>query len=442
MTILNKINKIIKEKQHFLLSYSGGLDSTVLLHLMIKLREIKNIHLRAIHINHRLHKESTLWSNHCQEKCKKYNIPIIINNITIHQTKNNMESYYRNIRYQLIYKNILPQETLLTAHHLNDQCETFLLALKRGSGPTGLSCMPVYKKNGNITHMRPLLNISQDTIKKWAKKHQLKWIEDPSNSNIKYDRNFIRKKIIPILQKRWPFFIKNCSRSAKICNEQEQVIDLFLEPIVQKNTLFDNSLNITYLKKINKELRNIILRKWIIKNGVQQTPSYNGINRIYTDIINNNKTSTPKISFKKYEIKKYKNTIHLIQPIMPSMKHIILFWHDTSLPLSLPNQLGQIINNNTGMKIPYPKKSTLINIRFQANGTFYIDGYTYKIKLKNIWKMFNLPYWKRENIPLLFYDNILISALGVFVTRHSNLNFNKYWYLSWQNNITKNKNYI
>ncbi|WP_367673685.1 tRNA lysidine(34) synthetase TilS [Buchnera aphidicola] len=232
--MIEELKKILNEKKHFLLGYSGGLDSTVLLHLLLKLKKKINIYFRVIHINHQLNIDANSWSQHCKKECQKYNIPIIIKKVFIDVKKNNIEAESRFIRYQTIYKYLQPKEIILTAHNLNDQCETFLLALKRGSGPKGLSSMAIHKKNANIIHIRPLLNIDRTTIEKWAKKNKLKWIEDNSNSDTYYDRNFLRKKIIPILQERWPFFIENCVRSAKICSEQETALNYFSKSILKK----------------------------------------------------------------------------------------------------------------------------------------------------------------------------------------------------------------
>lgn len=434
--MIEEIKKILNKKKYFLLSYSGGLDSTVLLHLLLQLNKKINIYFRAIHVNHKLHIDSNSWSNHCKKECLKYNIPLIIENIHLNK-KNNIESEARSMRYQAIYKHVLSQEVILTAHNLNDQCETFLLAAKRGSGPKGLSSMGTYKNTDNIIHIRPLLNIDRDEIKSWAIANQLKWIEDHSNLDTYYDRNFLRKKIIPILKKRWPSFIKNCTRSAKLCYEQEKLLNYFSTPILKKNILPNGSLDISNITHLNYKIQNIILRNWIALHNVKM-PSYKGLNIIHKEIINSRQDASPKINFKEYEIRRYKQEIHLIKPVMPSIKHIIISWHKPFTSLMLPNKLGYITKNKMGIKLPSPKKIELVNIRFQASGSFYIQGQNHKKKLKKIWQILNIPTWKRENIPLLFYNNHFISALGVFVINNFNTKRNHYWYLSWHNTLTKN----
>ena len=431
--MITKILKILDKHNNFLLSYSGGLDSSVLLHILIQIKlKNPNIHFRAIHINHQLHAHSNLWSEHCQRECNENNVTLIIKKVTIQ--KKNIEAMARLARYNIINKIRLPNEILLTAHHLNDQCETFLLALKRGSGPKGLSSMTVYKKNNSFIHIRPLLKIQKSEIKIWANKNNIKWIEDNSNLDIYYDRNFLRNNIIPKLQKRWPYFIQNCARSANICNIQETLLHNFVNAIIKKNISSNNALNIDILKNLEKEKSTLVLRNWIDLQGGEM-PSYKKIQKIHDDIIYSDIHKSPKMNFKTYEIYRYKNQIHFIKPIIPSIKHLIIFWHDITTPLLLPNKLGILAQNSMGTKIRYPKKYELINIRFQANGYYYLIDKTHKKKLKKIWQELNIPIWIRSNIPLLFYNNDLISALGAFITEKKDKLPKKYWYLSWYDKI-------
>ncbi|HMI76783.1 MAG TPA: tRNA lysidine(34) synthetase TilS [Buchnera sp. (in: enterobacteria)] len=431
--MINKILKILKNNNNFLLSYSGGLDSSVLLHILIQIKiKNPNFYFRAIHINHQLHADSDLWSKHCQIECNKNNVSLIVQKINIQN--NNVESRARSARYNIINKNKLPDEILLTAHHLNDQCETFLLALKRGSGPKGLSSMAIYKKNKSLIHIRPLLETKKSEIETWAKKNNIRWIEDTSNLNTYYDRNFLRNNIIPILQDKWPHFIKNCARSAYLCSIQEQVLQNFSNAILQDNLFLNNALNIEKLKYLSPEQNALILRHWIKLQGGEM-PSYKKIKQINNDIIHSDIYKSPKMNFKTYAIYRYKNQIHFIKPIIPSVKHLIIFWHDITKPLLLPNKLGVISQHSMGIKIRVPKKNELINIRFQDNGYYYLIGKNNKKKLKKIWQEFNIPIWMRYNIPLLFYNNNLISALGLFITKKKDILSQNYWYISWYNKI-------
>ncbi|WP_422667568.1 tRNA lysidine(34) synthetase TilS [Buchnera aphidicola] len=435
------IKNIIKKYKNklFLIAYSGGLDSTVLLHqlFLIQKNNIPDMKIRAIHINHNLSPFSNHWLKHCQNKCKKYKIPLIIENIQINTTKNNLEERLRIKRYQIFYKNLLNDEILLTGHHLNDQCETLFLSLKRASGPTGLASMSIESMFGKKKIIRPLLEKNRNELKNWALYHKLKWIEDESNIDIFYDRNFIRHKIIPILEKRWPYFLKNCAHTANICRQETTVLNQFLKEDIQQYLTLDQSLKIKSFKHINPIKCHLIIRYWI-SLYIIKIPSYKIISSIYQQMIHGRIDSNPKIIINNNEIRRYKNIIYLIKTSI-SVKKIILFWHNTKKYLILPNKLGYLKQNYQGLSVPAPKKNELINIRFQYEGKILIIGRNKRRKLKKIWQEKNIPPWIRNQIPLLFYNNRFISALGVFVIQ-TNKQEEKIWKISWQNDILLNKN--
>jgi tRNA(Ile)-lysidine synthase len=430
-------NIILSSKyKSFLIAYSGGLDSTVLLHQLIELKtHVPEITIRAIHINHNLHHLSKMWSTYCQETCEKYQIPLVVKNININTKKNYSEKELRIQRYRLIYNCLLLEEILLTGHHMNDQCETFFLSLKRGSGPTGLSAMSFQTQLGDKKFFRPMLNQTKKTLEIWARNNKITWIEDFSNFDINYDRNYIRHKIIPILERKWPFFLKNCFRTTKICQEETALLNYFLMKKIKKFIRDDNSLNIKDFKNIKKEICTAFIRMWIALKKIQM-PSYKNIQCIYNQIIFSKIDANPKFVLNKHEIRRYKNSLYLLKK-KPSLNDTLLFWHDKNKTLILPNDLGYLTKNKKGINLPEPDENDLINIRFQYEGNVLILGKKHSKKIKKIWQEQNIPPWLRHQIPLLFYNDTLISALGVFVVKINNRNKRK-WSISWSSNIILN----
>ncbi|XBC37764.1 MAG: tRNA lysidine(34) synthetase TilS [Buchnera aphidicola (Meitanaphis microgallis)] len=416
----------------FLLAYSGGLDSTFLLHQLLKIKKIKpELKFRAIHINHQINKNANIWSEHCKKVCKKYNISLVIKTALIDKKKMGIEAAARLIRYRILYNEALPKETILVAHNLNDQCETILLALKRGSGITGLSGMLCNSKLFNQnTLIRPLLNITRSEIQSWMEKNNINWIKDDSNYNITYERNFIRNKILPLFTARWPSFIKKCAHSAFILQQEKKILDPVLKKTLKKYLISNSILDIKNFKNIKPEIRNSLLRTWIKLNN-RVIPSYKIIKNIYYEIILSKSDSKALIKINDYEIKRYRNNLYLTN-ILPCIKNLIIMWHRPSKSLQLPNNLGYIIQSEYGTQLPYPQDNELINIRFQASGKILIQGNTKRKPIKQIWKEHGIPPWNRNNIPLLFYNHKLISALGVFAIPENNCIKNKRkWKLSW-----------
>lgn len=432
------IEKIINQykKKTFLIAYSGGLDSTVLLYQLLQIKKkTPHLQIRAIHINHNINTLSKKWAEHCKKICKIHQIPLIIENININLNKKNIEERLRIERYNILYHYLLQDEILLTGHHMNDQCETFILSLKRGSGPTGLSAMSLETSFGYKIIVRPFLHITKKELKLWAYHKKLNWIEDFSNLNINYDRNFIRHKIIPILEKRWPFFLKNCYRTINICQEEKKILRNLLNEKIHSFIQYDDSLNISSFKNLQKELATALIRHWISLKKIK-LPSYRNIQCIYDQMIFSRKDANPKIILKKHEIRRYRQSLYLIKTTL-SLKRTLLFWHNIDIQFTLPNNLGNLVQHKNGMTLPAPKDNELINIRFQYEGNILILGRNKKRKIKKIWQEKNIPPWLRSQIPLLFYNNIFVSALGVFVVNIKNPN-KKTWTIAWQDNLKSN----
>ena len=209
-----------------LIAYSGGLDSHVLLHLCASLRAIQpQIVLRAIHIDHGLQAVSAQWVMHCQTVCAALNIPFICEALHLKvQTGESVEAVAREARYAVFSQYLRAGEMLLTAHHQDDQAETVLLHLLRGSGVDGLAAMPEIRPLAQGYLGRPLLALSRAELVTYAQQNQLNYITDPSNADNRFDRNFLRQQIIPLLQQRWVAVNKTLARAARLQGETRQLL--------------------------------------------------------------------------------------------------------------------------------------------------------------------------------------------------------------------------
>jgi len=217
------------DNTRFLLGFSGGMDSTVLLHALIQKLPLHR--LQAIYINHGLQSESEDWAKHCAKVCEKYGVAFQSIAIQIPSTaRQGVESIARQKRYQTLCEQADPQTVLLTAHHQRDQAETFLLNLARGGGIAGLAAMPMLKKTSwvvgsSVCHYRPLLNVPYAVLGDYAQQYQLDWIEDQSNTDQRFRRNYIRHEILPKFNQAWPFFEANVAQSAHHLGEGLGLLD-------------------------------------------------------------------------------------------------------------------------------------------------------------------------------------------------------------------------
>lgn len=207
------------------IALSGGLDSTVLLHLLASLAQREALPpLSAIHIHHGLQAAADAWPAHCRALCAALSVPLQVDYVQVAPAAS-LEQAAREARYAAFAARLGVGELLLTAQHRDDQAETLLFRLLRGAGVQGLAAMPESRALGAGQLVRPLLNCSRDELLAYAREHKLSWIEDPSNADERFSRNYLRRQVMPALLRRWPQACANMARSAAHLNEAAQLLD-------------------------------------------------------------------------------------------------------------------------------------------------------------------------------------------------------------------------
>ncbi|AYG43843.1 tRNA lysidine(34) synthetase TilS [Pseudomonas sp. Leaf58] len=207
------------------IAFSGGLDSTVLLHLLADHgRNHAAPPLRALHIHHGLQPAADAWPAHCQAVCDQLGIELKV--IYVQVTPGaSLEQAARNARYAAFKQALGPGDILFTGQHRDDQAETLLFRLLRGAGLRGLAAMPGQRALGQGRLVRPLLGCSRQQLQGYAEAHGLAWIEDPSNADTQFARNYLRGEVFPQLQQRWPQARQNLARAAEHLGEALGLLD-------------------------------------------------------------------------------------------------------------------------------------------------------------------------------------------------------------------------
>ncbi|SUW65231.1 tRNA(Ile)-lysidine synthase [Buttiauxella agrestis] len=424
--------KLLQPHTHLLVAFSGGLDSTVLLHQLVTLRDTHgaNFHIRAMHIHHGLSQNADEWAVHCQNVCTQWNVPLEVKRVKLADDGLGIEAHARAARYLALADTISPHEVLLTAQHLDDQCETFLLALKRGSGPAGLAAMPERLPFGETELIRPLLGQTRKELEVWAQEHQLTWIEDESNQDDSYDRNFLRLQILPEIQQRWPHFPQSVARSAQLCGEQEQLLDELLAEQLNDLVRADGALLIEPMQALSDIRRAALLRRWFARQNALM-PSRGALLRLWDEVATSREDANPRLKFGKYEVRRYQGALYWL-PVMQGLGDEILPWPVPFNPLTLPEGLGILQLGADGIAVRAPLENEPVSVRFKASGQFHIVGRDRGRSLKKIWQESGIPPWARERTPLLFYGDKLITALGVFVTQDGKATEKSCWRIDWQ----------
>ena len=248
------------------IGYSGGPDSTALVHLLSILNAKQELNLKAIHINHNLSKYSSIWENHCVETCSKLNVNLITKSIEIKVDGGGLESASRKARYRVFEKILTRDDQLLLGHHIDDVAETLIMRLMRGTGPDGMEGPKLKRSLGQGVLVRPFLGVSKKEILDYLKKHNIDYIKDDSNLSSDFDRNYLRNEIFPMLEKKWNNFSNRVSNFSKIIKDRnDNYSDLMHE---KYDDLISNSINLKKLKELSDPLIADVLRYSIKKCNI------------------------------------------------------------------------------------------------------------------------------------------------------------------------------
>ena len=398
------------------LAYSGGIDSTVLLHYLYMNKENINRDIKAVHVNHNISKYSGRWANHCRQVCHEFQIPFEL--LVLDASKSEgygPEAYARTLRYEAISRLLSTNDILLTAHHRDDLAETFFLQLMRGAGPEGLAGMPGFRKLDQGWIARPFLDYTRDQLHVYAVQHKLQWIEDDSNSDVNFDRNYIRNQVIPYLQKRWPAVTRTLARSARHQADLLEIIKFSAE--IDFQNVIGESVDILNIGKFNKlpvaRKRNL-LRYWLkINNKPSATSAV--IEEIIFNLVNAGQDCQPLVAWNNTEIRRYRDNIYLMHALRYLDSTTTYTW---ILPESLDIKYARIeAKQVTGKGIKTDALiDNVINVRFRHGGEeIQPVGRGETHKLKKMYQQAGIPPWKRSRIPLLYINNELASVTGYWI---------------------------
>ena len=395
---------------------SGGLDSVVLLDTVCKAQaksgnknqtHSKN-EIYAFHIHHGLQKPADDWLIFCEKLAKQYKIHFDFRLLHLDrdEAKGNIEARARAGRYEAL-ADLCEEygiEDLLLAHHQNDQAETVLLQLMRGSGVAGLSGMPQARRlaaNQHLTLWRPLLNQSKKELEAYAKEHKLKWIEDPSNQDRKYRRNAIRKDIIPKLEKIQPEALANIARSAELFGEAQSLLNRLARQD-GKNILVQDQLKVSPLLTLAKDdlpAANNVLRYWLQTQNLAM-PSQERLQAWWRDLAK--VKADAKLEWLHDERK-----IYLWRGVLQVADAEEGRWVLKTIPahskqLGLPADWVKTAQENHHITLRERLGSEKIQIKPK----------TPRKTLKNLYQEADIPPWQRQ-VPLLYIGDELIAVAGI-----------------------------
>ncbi len=429
--LFESFSQSLGKVSNLVVAFSGGVDSTVLLHLAQKYRQLNpSVRISAVHINHQISTNSSTWAQHCKNVCDNMRIPFECHSVDIKgNLQMGVEGAARKARYDALLSNCPHGASILLGQHSDDQAETFLLQTARGAGPKGLSAMGQYHSLQGKSLIRPLLNVSQSDILAYAQTHHLSWVEDESNQNTDFDRNYIRNEVLPRIQKRWPSFSSSVVKSARMCASEMRVLNEYME-LLSKDLLGKNNiLLLSPLEKLAKHTKASFVRYWLDIHNVLM-PS----ERVLDEILNMHAAkddANPTVVVGKVKIRRYMQALYVdtdentcenirasqcpLIDIDESDKRVrldklfVASGEFASLHISLLQTGENAVSTNafsasdiTSIKIAFGK----LTERFKP----YANRPAKKIKS---WcKEWEIPPWQRKRLALIFADDSLIGMVN------------------------------
>jgi len=441
-------------EKKIIIAYSGGVDSQVLLVALatLKQREQLSNNIVVCHVNHGLSPNADSWQAFAQQQCDRYSLPLITRKLQLKkQPQQSLEAIARDARYQVLIQASIEPAFIVTGHHLNDQTETFLLALKRGSGLKGLSAMPENSVLAQHNLLRPLLSVSRDEILSYAQQHELSWIEDESNTDEHYDRNFLRHQIIPALSERWPSINKTIARSARHCFEAQQLLNELAEQDLTVCQTAPDKLSIVKLNSLSEARLKNLLRHFLANHQLLM-PTGQQLAQICQQL-NANNDKSPVIQLANCCLRRFQHELYLthIYQDISSWQHTIdvdTLATEPSVSVALPDQLGAVsisTNSNTSntdttwqTAIKQPNVRQLVTIRFGHNNPTCLPEYRqHSRSLKKVLQELAIPPWQRKRLPFIFYDDELVAVVGHFVCQgYLADNADSDYFISWQSELS------
>ena len=399
----------------WLVAFSGGVDSTVLLHALAGTREQHPGEIVAIHIDHGLHPDSGDWAIHCRQFADNLGVSYISCPVKVDDgLRCGPEAAARQARYAMLQRQVQEGDCVLSAHHEDDQAETLLLNLLRGSGVAGLAGIGAAQKFGRGRLLRPLLGVSGEAIEAYAKRHELDWIDDPTNANIRFDRNFLRQEIVPRLATRWPAVAARLRQSADLASEASGLLkDLADIDLAAMGS--PPRLDIAMLQALSTERQRNLLRRAINLCGLPPAPATRLLQAV-RELIPAREDAQPLVNWPGAELRRYRNYLY-VMPAMPELPDQPAQLLRPEASLDLGPGMGQLLLRPDVDGGINPGLATAgLRVRYRSGGEeIRPAGHDCTHKLRKLLQQEGIVPWMRMRLPLLYAGENLVAVADLWI---------------------------
>lgn len=398
---------LVGAKPRVVVAYSGGVDSTVLAHALVRARR-KLGGLRLVHVDHGLQAPSAGWAKQCVRQARRWRVPLssLRAEGIANQRGESPEAAARDARHALFEQELQPGEVLVTAHHLDDQVETFLLQLFRGAGVPGLASMPPLRAFAKGWMARPLLDVRRDAIVAYARRHRLSWIDDPSNQLTRYGRNLLRHEVVPLLRQRWPGLDAAIARSARHMAEAAALLDTCASADLV-SAADGAGLHVAALRRLPMARRRNALRLFIARAGVE-LPSAAKLAEISGTLLGARQDAQPQIAWGGALIRRRSGRLELQvnpeKPLKRASESVLKSWRwneEREFLLSSGDRL--LLVDDIAGPLDLDKLPKALQVRSRRGGESLRPAAKARTQaLKKLMQAAGMTVEQRARLPLLF----------------------------------------
>ena len=404
------------DASRYIVAFSGGLDSTVLTHALAEICRGGEPGLTAVYIDHGLQRESARWSNHCEAFAGSLGIAFTGLRVAVDlQSGLGLEAAAREARYSALRDLVEPGDWLISAHHRDDQAETVLLNLMRGSGPAGLAGMQSLRRFAAGWLARPLLDVSRDDLQDYANRHSLEWLVDPSNRDQQYDRNYLRHEVLPRFASRWPDAANRIRRSAKLAAE---AAGLLRELGEMDSAAFGDRrdrLRIDALTALAPARQRNVLRHVIFELGLPM-PAATHLRQIIDEVVHAREDAQPLVAWPGGRARRHDNRLYLLpaDDLQAKPRSGVPF---TGKKLALGGGLGKLrLRAGAATGLSNAVVEAGLELRYRVGGEkIKPAGQEHTRKVKKLLQEESIVPWMRDRVPLLFVGDDLVAVADLWL---------------------------
>ncbi len=413
--LAERIETALPSGSAILVGLSGGVDSVVLLHLLHRLAPRFSWKLAALHVHHGISRHADDWAKFCTDLCVRLEIPVSVKKIDIAPLRaQGVEAAARQLRHAAFAGQ--PCDYVALAHHQDDQVETLLLQLLRGAGVKGASAMPEISADcGTHKIVRPLLHCTREEIVEYARAQELQWVEDESNADDRYPRNFLRHRLLPLLVEKFPAYRETLSRSAAHFAEAGELLD-DLASMDGAHAISAGTLGVAALQGLSVARAKNLLR-YFLRQMNAPMPQAVRLDEMLHQLLAARDDADVRIDFGGWQMRRFQKRVYALRMQAEFDPYFVLPWRG-ELQLGWP-ATDTVVNflQSTGQGVSLEKlKRCSVTLRLRQWGEALRPGSKSATRsLKNLFQEQGIPPWQRDRLPLLYCGEELVCVPGVAI---------------------------